>query len=95
MFEALSDQLRAIFRRRERPKYASMVKGYSPARFVKWLEDQAVAYFDANPKARKFKLHDMSGHRDVHGEDGGCQLRRCRRGLWVQPADDAATWHHP
>ncbi len=61
VFEAFSDQLRAFYARRGCHHHARRVRGYRPERLKDWMENQAALYFDENPKARKFKLHNFRG----------------------------------
>jgi site-specific recombinase XerD len=61
VFEAFSEQLRAIHLRRGRKHYAAMVGDFRPERLINWLEDQTTEYFRLNPKAKKFRLHNFRG----------------------------------
>lgn len=61
VFEAFSEQLRAIHLRRGRKHYAAMLGDFRPERLINWLEDQTTEYFKLNPKAKKFRLHNFRG----------------------------------
>jgi hypothetical protein len=59
--DQISDQLRSFHLKRGKTRSAQMVRGFTPHRLVRWLEDQVVAYLKAHPKVRKFKLHNFRG----------------------------------
>lgn len=61
VFEAFSGQLRARYLKGGKTRHAQMVKEFAPKRLVNWLEDRAAEYLDANPKVKRFKLHNFRG----------------------------------
>lgn len=61
VFESFSEQLRAFHMRRGRLNHARRVRGYTPERLKDWMENQANLYFEKEPEAQKFKLHNLRG----------------------------------
>jgi hypothetical protein len=61
VFEKFSQQLRSFYQKKGKNRYVPMVKDFGPGRLVNWLEDRVVGYLKANPKAKKFKLHNFRG----------------------------------
>lgn len=60
VFEAFSDQLRAIHRARGNHHHAKAVKDFSPDRLVHWLQDKKSDYIQETG-AKKFHLHNFRG----------------------------------
>jgi site-specific recombinase XerD len=60
VFEAFSEQLRAIHKERSNFHYAQCVKDFSPTRLKNWIQVQARLYFQETG-AEKFKLHNFRG----------------------------------
>ena len=60
MFERFADELRQVHLKKGRPHHAKAVKGFTPDRMVNWLQEQALAYFEAS-EAERFKLHNFRG----------------------------------
>ena len=58
VFEAFSDQLRAIHRARGNHHHAKAVKDFSPARLVGWLQEQKSLYIQET-EAEDFHLHNF------------------------------------
>ena len=61
VFERYSVQLRSFHLKRGKTRYVTMVSDFIPHRLVNWLEDRVVEYLKANPKVKKFKLHNFRG----------------------------------
>lgn len=61
VFERFAEQLRTYHQKRGHTRSAQMVKGFTPPRLVRWLENQVKDYLSAKPKVKKFKLHNFRG----------------------------------
>jgi integrase len=61
VFQAFSEQLRRVHRKKGHPHHAAVVQEFRPRRLMDWLQDQAIEYFKTHPEARKFKLHNFRG----------------------------------
>lgn len=61
VFEAFSEELRRLHTGRGRRQHAARVRPYAPERLKDWVENQANLYFEENPKAERFKLHNFRG----------------------------------
>ncbi len=78
VFEAFSDQLRAIYMQRGESHHAKAVKGYTPARLKRWIQDEVKLYFTLTGNDR-FKLHNLRGTAMTRAREAGI------------PVDDAAV----
>ncbi len=58
-WERFSDELKKVHKDR-RANNANLVKGFSPARLVRWLQDQTKEYINETG-ATRFKLHNFRG----------------------------------
>ena len=61
VFQAFSEQLRAVHRKKGCSNHAKAVVGFTPRRLMRWLQDQAHDYFEAHPEVQRFKLHNFRG----------------------------------
>jgi hypothetical protein len=61
VWEHFAEQLREVYVRRRRPNLAKCVADFDPKRMVNWFQDRLVEYRKENPKARRYKLHNLRG----------------------------------
>ncbi len=78
VFESFSDQLRDIYKRRGELAHAKTIRGFTPARLKRWIQDEAKLYFTTTGKDR-FKLHNFRGTAMTRAREVGI------------PIDDAAV----
>ena len=61
VWEKFPEQLREVYIQRGRPNIAKCVGDFDPKRTINWFQDRLVEYRRANPKARRYKLHNLRG----------------------------------
>jgi len=61
VFEKFSQQLRAVHIEQGNSHHAACVRNFIPAQLVRWLQKEKQKYFDSNPEAKPFKLHNFRG----------------------------------
>ena len=86
VWERAPDELRAA-----KPRYASRIKDYHPARFARWLQDQAADYFKATG-APEFKIHNLRGHAISRAKMAGVAPKDAALAFGVNPATARAHY---
>jgi hypothetical protein len=61
VFGAFAAQLRKVHAKRGNPHHAICVGDFSPGQLRAWLQDEKKLYFEKNPAAKPFKLHNFRG----------------------------------